>query len=189
MLNNKLFQNQKSKYRIPTPYQPSSASNKILPANSLIKGYLLNQRISVLKSKGKKESIDKTNSQKFLGANQDERSSKEYMQTLKDKIFSPGDFAPAKNDFQGQKKFMELQKKILESTYTNYQRPAGEGNDNQNTMARLQRLQMLTELNSGNSLNPGNQRLHTEGSKRMVIQLGADGKLSSRNTLNHGECT
>ena len=85
--------------------KPLTSSHKILPANRLDKNSLL--------VRAAKNDISKAQVQYI---NYSPLKKKSYFQTLKDKIFSPGDFIPTKNESKNQKLIIELSKQLLSSS-------------------------------------------------------------------------
>ena len=76
----------------------TTTSHKVLPANRLDKNSLLNALKAPVQY-----------------INYSPIKKKSYLQTLKDKIFSPGDFIPTKSESKNQKLIIELSKKLLSS--------------------------------------------------------------------------
>ena len=89
-----------------------SSNQKILPANTVDKNSMLIRPIIEINNKNKK--INEKNSifDSINNINDKSDKKKNYFQTLKDKIFSPGDFEPLKTESKNQKLFTELTKKL-----------------------------------------------------------------------------
>ena len=101
------------KINIQLPYKAkkriTTASMKVLPANKASSPIKLN------KEKIMNESLDSSHKKRKV---QYSPSSRNNFQSLKDKIFSPSEFMPTKNESKNRKMIIELSKKLLEYTST-----------------------------------------------------------------------
>ena len=101
------------KINIQLPYKAkkriTTESMKVLPANKA------SSPIKANKEKMMNESLDSSNKKRKV---QYSPSSRNNFQSLKDKIFSPSEFMPTKNESKNRKMIIELSKKLLEYTST-----------------------------------------------------------------------
>lgn len=95
--------------------KPMTSSHKVLPANRLDKDSMLIRPITSNNEKMFHRDNDNSKAQ-VQYINYSPIKKKSYLQTLKDKIFSPGDFIPTKNESKNQKLIIELSKKLLASS-------------------------------------------------------------------------
>ena len=89
-----------------------SSNHKILPANTLDKNLMLMRPIIESNDNNKKYKDDSNNIIEPINLNFKSNKKKNYFEALKDKIFSPGDLEPSKNESKNQKIFAELSKKL-----------------------------------------------------------------------------
>ena len=94
------------------------STHKVLPANKVEKESLLIRPITSNCEKRVKKDVEQPTKQKptVQYINYSPIKKKSYLQTLKDKIFSPGDFIPTKYESKNQKLIIELSKKLLASS-------------------------------------------------------------------------
>ena len=93
------------------------STHKVLPANKVEKDSLLIRPITSNCEKRVKKDNDQSNKKPTVQyINYSPIKKKSYLQTLKDKIFSPGDFIPTKYESKNQKLIIELSKKLLASS-------------------------------------------------------------------------
>ena len=96
------------KINIQLPYKAkkriTTASMKVLPANKA------SSPIKLYKEKIMNESLDSSHKKRKV---QYSPSSRNNFQSLKDKIFSPSEFMPTKNESKNRKMIIELSKKLL----------------------------------------------------------------------------
>lgn len=94
-----------------------ASSHKVLPANKVDKDSMM---IRPVTSNGDKlfhrENNNDNNKAQVQYINYSPSKKKSYLQSLKDKIFSPGDFNTTKNESKNQKLILELSKKLLASS-------------------------------------------------------------------------
>lgn len=120
----------KAKKRITT------ASMKVLPANKAA------SPIKAKKEKMMNESLDSSQKKRKV---QYSPSSRNNFQSLKDKIFSPGEFMPTKNESKNRKMIIELSKKLLEYTSTLFK-----SNDHIKVQKNRNSTKFLPEVNKIN---------------------------------------
>lgn len=93
------------------------STHKVLPANKVEKDSLLIRPITSNCEKRVKKDNEQSNKKPTVQyINYSPIKKKSYLQTLKDKIFSPGDFIPTKYESKNQKLIIELSKKLLASS-------------------------------------------------------------------------
>ena len=119
----------KAKKRITT------ASMKVLPANKAA------SPIKAKKEKMMDESLDSSQKKRKVYS----PSSRNNFQSLKDKIFSPGEFMPTKNESKNRKMIIELSKKLLEYTSTLFK-----SNDHIKVQKNRNSTKILPEVNKIN---------------------------------------
>lgn len=123
-----------------------NSSHKVLPANKVDKESMLIRPITSNTDKILRRENQENKSQ-IQYINYSPIKKKSYLQTLKDKIFSPGDFIPTKNESKNQKLIIELSKKLLASSSL-----LTKNSDNQNSKAKIKTsLKYLPEKSYFNS--------------------------------------
>lgn len=123
-----------------------NSSHKVLPANKVDKESMLIRPITSNADKILRRENQENKSQ-IQYINYSPIKKKSYLQTLKDKIFSPGDFIPTKNESKNQKLIIELSKKLLASSSL-----LTKNSDNQNSKTKIKTsLKYLPEKSFFNS--------------------------------------
>ena len=93
-----------------------ASSHKVLPANKVDKDSMMIRPVTSNGDKLFHRENNNDNKAQVQYINYSPSKKKSYLQSLKDKIFSPGDFNTTKNESKNQKLILELSKKLLASS-------------------------------------------------------------------------